>query len=139
MRHLALLAVVLLSVSHADAHWFGFATNAYTAAESQIRLRPRVSGTSVTGVLRCRRPASGACVGRVGQVRGTLGGGPGAETMQGTLSYPSRNVVCQVQCDVYTQGPPVPRPPGPRSFWYCTYDGCTGGAVAVGTFTTQRF
>lgn len=76
--------------------------------------------------LRCRRPASGACVARNGQVRGTL-------------SYPGRNVTCRLQCDVYEQGPPTPRPPGPRSFWYCIYDGCTGGPAAVGTFTTQRF
>lgn len=135
----AALAVLLASVS-AEAHWFGFGFNAYTGAESPIRWRPRVTGTDVGGVLRCRRPASGACVARNGQVRGTLAAAsPGIETMTGTLSYPGRNVTCRLQCDVYVQGPPTPRPPGPRSFWYCIYDGCTGGPVAVGTFTTQRF
>ncbi len=130
--------LILLTTTAAEAHWFGFATNAYTAAQSPIRLRPRVTGTSVAGTLRCRRPASGACVARVGQLRGTLAGGPSGETMTGTLTYAARNVVCQVRCDV-NELPPVPRPAGPRSFWYCIYDGCTGGRVAVGTFTTQRF
>lgn len=139
IRPLVALAVLLVAAP-VDAHWFGFATNAYTAAQSRIRWRPQVNGADVGGTLRCRRPGSGACVARVGQIRGTLAqSSPGIETMTGTLSYPGRNVVCQLRCDVYVQGPPTPRPPGPRSFWYCIYDGCTGGAVAVGTFTTQRF
>jgi hypothetical protein len=135
-----LVLIVLLVAVRVDAHWFGFASNAYTGAQSQSRWRPRIAGTSVTGALRCRRPAGGACVARVGRIGGTLSASsPGIETMTGTLSYPGRNVVCQLRCDVYVQGQPTPRPPGPRSFWYCIYDGCSGGQVAVGTFTTQRF
>ena len=82
----------------------------------------------------------GACIGTVGRIAGQLQpGSPGLEEFVGTLTYARPRALCQLRCEVAVQGPPVPRPPGPRSFWDCIYDACTAGRVAVGTFTTQRF
>lgn len=141
---LALAVVMAVTLpAAAEAHWFGFAFDAIRGTMSPIRLKPKVTGSNVTGRLRCKKPSSGACVARVGTIEGTLSGTPGAERLTGTLTY-GRSITCQLTCDVYEEfpnpGQRFPKPPGPRSFWSCIYQSCSGGSrIAIGTFTTQRF
>ena len=57
-RSMVVLAVVVAVTlpAAAEAHWFGFAFDAVRGTMSPIRLKPKVTGSAVTGRLRCKRP-----------------------------------------------------------------------------------
>src|SRR5262245_40373169 len=80
----------------------GFAINFSNGLQGKVRVkRFRFSGETVSGRLVCSNWKT-ICNGRVGTIRGTLGTLPqlpGAQVVQGTLTY-GKQLVCGVYCQV---------------------------------------
>jgi hypothetical protein len=132
------LALAAFAASPAQAHWFGFAFNAYTGERSACFVtRPpgvrgfRIVGDRVGAQLTCRRPA--ACPGRRGTIDAAFVPGTAPESLVGTLSYAGGTLRCDLECEVNAVVGDRP-----RSFYSCIYRCPPPSRVAVGTFSISR-